>query len=182
MTRIIAGMFKGRPLSVPAAGTRPTTDRVREALMSRLETLREYENARALDLYAGSGALGFEALSRGAGAVTFVDSAHPARTVLVANARSLGVEEDVTCVRSSAEAFLASSQEEYDIVFLDPPYDTPLAAVNDVLASLAPRIAQGGVVVAETSAQATDLIWPVPLTDLGARDYGGTSLHWGQRR
>ena len=111
MTRVIAGEFGGRALTVPKSGTRPTTDRVREAMFSRLEHAELVRGAVVLDLFAGSGALGFEALSRGASHVTFVDSALPAVRVIEDNIRTLGVGTRAEVRRESAAAHLKRSQD-----------------------------------------------------------------------
>src|SRR5215212_8363551 len=120
--RVIAGSYKGRRLQAPPGlATRPTSDRVREALFSILGA--RVESARVLDLFAGSGALGIEALSRGAAAATFVDNAAPAIRALEANLRD--VEADATVVRAEVRRFLGGasrSARQYDLVFLDPPY------------------------------------------------------------
>nr|BFF20984.1 hypothetical protein GCM10025730_45050 [Promicromonospora thailandica] len=106
MSRIVAGVVGGRSIAVPAKGTRPTSDRVREAVFSRLEHLDVLDGARVLDLYAGSGALGLEAASRGAAAVTLVDSARPATDVARRNVTTLGLA-GVRVVTDTAERFAA---------------------------------------------------------------------------
>ncbi len=107
VTRIVAGSVGGRSIAVPAKGTRPTSDRVREAIFSRLEHLDVLDGARVLDLYAGSGALGLEAASRGATAVTLVDSARPAADVARRNVAALGLT-GVRVTTETAERFAAS--------------------------------------------------------------------------
>ena len=120
--RVIAGQWGGRRLQAPSGeSTRPTSDRVREALFSILAP--RIEGARVLDLFAGSGALGIEALSRGAAAATFVDSAAAAIRAVRANLEALGIEAEV--VRADARRFLggaSAAARQYDLVFLDPPY------------------------------------------------------------
>ncbi len=119
--RIVAGAYGGRRLTAPRGGrVRPTSDRVREALFSILGTVA---GARVLDLFAGSGALGIEALSRGAAEATFVDSAPAAARAVRANLDALGIGAEVR--RADARAFLRSARaggRQYDLVFLDPPY------------------------------------------------------------
>ena len=118
--RVVAGAFKGRPLRAPRGlRTRPTADRVREALFSMLG---DVQGARVLDLFAGSGALGIEALSRGATAATFVESDPAALTAIHRNLDAVGAEAEVR--RQDALRFLARSRQAYDLVFLDPPYDS----------------------------------------------------------
>lgn len=121
--RIIAGEWKSRRIApVPGRGVRPTTDRVREAWMSILAT--RIEGARVLDLFAGSGALGLEALSRGAAHVTFVERSHRAARTLQRNIRALGAGPDTTLVRGDAMTHLRSLEPfAYDLALADPPYD-----------------------------------------------------------
>jgi len=125
--RIIAGRWKGRRLQpVKGRDVRPTTDRVRESWMAALgESLRD---SRVLDLFAGSGALGLEALSRGARDVTFVERARGSLTTLAGNIRLLGAEELCTIVRGDAMAFARGlDADRFDLVLADPPYDKPFA-------------------------------------------------------
>ena len=126
MTRIVAGSAKGRTLAVPKSGTRPTSERVREALFSRLDHMNVLEGAVVLDLYAGTGALGLEALSRGAATATLVEKASGAARVATSNVRSTGLSARV--VTADARAYLAARSGqvlsgEVDLVFIDPPYD-----------------------------------------------------------
>lgn len=128
MLRIIAGEFKGRRLKTPATDkVRPTADRVREAWFSILQ--QSIPEARVLDLFAGSGALGFEALSRGAVSVDFVEKHQASLTVIRENATTLNVESRVTIHRSDALRFAERLQPNaYDVAFADPPYVTDDAA------------------------------------------------------
>ena len=128
MTRIISGRAGGRRIQAPpGSATRPTSDRVREALFSRLEHLDVLQGARVLDLYAGSGALGLEAASRGAAAVVLVEQARPAAAVIRRNAASLADVLPGVHVRAEpVERALAAApqpQDRFDLVLLDPPYD-----------------------------------------------------------
>ncbi len=125
--RVIAGTARGRKLVAPAgAGTRPTSDRVREATFNALGSLGAVEGAVVLDLFAGSGALGIEALSRGAERCTFVDSDRAARAAVAANLAATGLAGRATVVAGSAERHLAELAEQgmvVDLALLDPPYD-----------------------------------------------------------
>ena len=173
--RIVAGTHRGRRLAVPTGrGTRPTSDRAREGLFSSLLSLVDLEGARVLDLYAGSGALGLEALSRGAGAATLVESDERALTVLRANAASLGLAAEV--VAEPVERFLAGPPQPYDVVVLDPPYDLD---VDPVLVALVPWA--GDVVVVERRTRGPAPTWPAGLEPLRSRRYGEATLWYGSR-
>lgn len=182
MTRIVAGVAGGRRLEVPDAGTRPTSDRVREALFSRLEHLDVLDGTRVLDLYAGSGALGLEAASRGAGEVTLVDKARGAVAACRRNVAALGLPR-VRVVAAAAAAYLAMAQATagaWDLVFLDPPYDVAEPALADVLAALAPHLAPGAVVVVERSGRSPEPAWPAGLEPFDRRGYGETTLWFAE--
>lgn len=183
MTRIVAGRARGRLLAVPRGGaTRPTADRVREALFSRLEHEGVLEGARVLDLYAGSGALGLEAASRGAAHVVLVDSAPAAAAACRRNVASLGL--DGVAVRAQAvSAFLAGDAgAPYDLVLLDPPYDLPETALATVLGALVVHgwLAPGAVVVVERSARSPEPRWPTGLVRYAGRRYGETRLWFAE--
>src|SRR5579863_7544327 len=122
--RVIAGTFRSRPLEAPSGlATRPTSDRLRETLFNVLAP--QIEGARFLDLYAGSGAVGIEAKSRGAAEVTLVEQSPTALRVLRGNLHRLGVHDEVSVVQSSVAVFLKKERAtaQFDLVFLDPPYD-----------------------------------------------------------
>ena len=173
MTRIVAGAAGGRRLAVPPGRrTRPTSDRAREGLFSALGDLT---GARFLDLFAGSGAVGLEALSRGAVLATMVESDAGAVRVLRANAAALGLPgADVRPVK--VERFLDEAAEPYDVVFLDPPYALDIAPV---LLRLPPWV--DDVVVVERAGRDGPPTWPGGLTGGKARRYGDTTLWYGQR-
>ena len=151
--RVIGGTFRSRTLQAPAgAATRPTSDRLRETLFNVLAP--RIERARFLALYAGSGAVGIEALSRGAADAVFVERASPALKALRANLARLEIREGASVVASSVTAFLraASAGERFDVVFLDPPYDAAgeYATVLGVLGGRAAGLlAKGALVIAE---------------------------------
>jgi 16S rRNA (guanine966-N2)-methyltransferase len=171
--RVIAGTFKGRRLQAPPGlDTRPTADRIREALFSILGP--RVEHARVLDLFAGSGALGIEALSRGARAATFVDNGAPAIRTVVANLEAVGADAEV--VRAEARRFLGGasrSARQYDLVFLDPPYRLAASLGRDLSAALPAVLAPGAAVVAESDRRAP-LEIDLPLED--ERRYGDTLI------
>jgi 16S rRNA (guanine966-N2)-methyltransferase len=147
--RIVAGSFKGRTLHAPrGSDTRPTQDRVREALFS---VLGQVEGARVLDLFAGSGALAIEALSRGAAAATMVDSSRSAIAAIRRNLDELGVRAEVR--HQTAEAFLARAcreQRQYDLVFVDPPYGRASGLRARLSATLSPVLAPRARVIVES--------------------------------
>ena len=171
--RVISGTWGGRRLQAPpGAATRPTSDRVREALFSVLGA--RVAGARVLDLYAGSGALGLEALSRGAAAATFVDSAPAAVRAVRANLAALGAEAEVR--RQDARRFLGGAREEareYDLVFLDPPYRLASRVGGELSEALPPVLAPGATVVSESDRR-HPLDLDLPLSD--ERRYGDTLI------
>ncbi|MEE3850719.1 16S rRNA (guanine(966)-N(2))-methyltransferase RsmD [Gordonia sp. LSe1-13] len=177
MTRIIAGELRGRRLTVPDAGTRPTSDRVREAIFNIVVTRADLDDADILDLYAGTGALGIEALSRGAAHATFVDSRRRATSVISANIGACGLGSSATVVTRPVASFLSSGDGEVDIAFLDPPYDLPDDTMTADLAALAARwMAPGGLVIVERAVRAPQTQWPDALTVLVRKAYGDTRV------
>lgn len=176
MTRIIAGRARGRRLRVPADGTRPTSDRVREALFSSLESVVRLSGSRVLDLYAGSGALGLEALSRGAAHVVLVDDARSAVAAMRGNARAVGLA-GAEIRRADAMQYLRRADGEFDLVLADPPYDLPDAEVVGLLAMLAGGwLARGAVVVLERGARGPEVPWPQGYGDTWRREFGDTRV------
>ncbi|WP_427171209.1 16S rRNA (guanine(966)-N(2))-methyltransferase RsmD [Arthrobacter sp. 92] len=186
MSRVVAGVAGGTPLvSVPGSLTRPTTDRVKEALFSRLEAFNVVAGARVLDLYAGSGALGVESASRGAETVDLVESDAKASEVCQRNADMLnGVvgRKVVTVHRSRVESFLDRTVQgtEWDLVFLDPPYPLDEPAMSSVLDGLSPHLAEGAVVVVERSSRSPEPGWPASLERFAERKYGETTLWFAE--
>ena len=178
MTRIIAGRAGGRRIAVPARGTRPTPDRVREALFSALEHDPGLAGAAVLDLCAGSGALGLEALSRGAAHALFVESDRRAAAVLRRNLADLGLGGQVR-VAPAAVVLAAPADQAYDLLLADPPYDVPDAEVAGWLDLAVGNgwLASGAVVVVERAARGGPFGWPPPLRQLRERRYGDTVLH-----
>ena len=178
MTRIIAGSVGGRRLEVPKGDlTRPTSDRVREAVFSGLDARGVLQGARVLDLFAGSGALGLEAASRGAAEVVLVDSSRGAAEVARRNVTKLGMR--ATVVLSSVQRFLTGrTPVPQDVVFLDPPYGIGENIVSEVLATLvaAGWLAPGGLVVLERSSRTVEPHWPEGLVRDGIRRYGETVI------
>ena len=181
MTRIVAGSAKGRTLAVPKSGTRPTSERVREALFSRLDHMNVLEGATVLDLFAGTGALGLEALSRGAARATLVEKASAAARVATANVRATGLSARV--VTADVRAYLgARSGEaltgEVDLVFIDPPYDIAEEDMATVLSALAPWVGPDSLIVVERSTRAPAPTWPPFLVLEDTRAWGETVAYF----
>jgi 16S rRNA (guanine(966)-N(2))-methyltransferase RsmD len=167
---------------VPRNGTRPTTDRVRESLFNVLAARLDFEGAAVLDLYAGSGALGLEALSRGATSAVFVESDRRAAGVLAGNVRALGVTgAEIRCA-PVATTLASSTDRPARLVFADPPYEVASADVESVLAALSSGgwVAPGAVAVVERAASSAVLRWPQPWTADRDRRYGDTRLEFGE--
>ncbi len=181
MTRIIAGAARGRRLAVPSGGARPTTDRVRESMFASLDhLLGGFAGARVLDLFAGSGALGLEAASRGAGVVVLVERDRPSAAVARANAGVVGVP-GVRVVTASVSAHLAGTPAPFDLVLADPPYVTTAAEVEAFLGDLTRGwLAPDAVVMVERATRGGEFTWPSGLVALRQRTYGATTLWYGQ--
>ena len=187
MTRIISGFAGSRELKVPRTGTRPTSDRVREAIFSALDARDVITGARVLDLFAGSGALALEALSRGARSVTMVEKAPPAGALLKVNAeliRSAGKLDALSTrvVIASVAAYLGNAPSElFDIVFVDPPYELSEAEVSHCLELLVPYLAEDAEVVLERSTRTGLPELPAEIILDKSKAYGETTIHWLSR-
>lgn len=183
MTRIIGGAAGGRRLQTPRGdATRPTSDRVREALFSSIESWAgSLAGLRVLDLYAGSGAVGLEAWSRGAEAVTLVESDRRTAALVAANARDLGFWAAHVVAASVAATLGRPADAPYDLVFLDPPYPLDDASVAADLAALADHgwLAPGALVVVERSVRSPEPAWPAGIEPGRRRAYGETVLWYG---
>jgi 16S rRNA (guanine966-N2)-methyltransferase len=176
--RVIAGRLGGRRLrSVPGDATRPTSDRVRESLFAILGD--RVRDARVLDLFAGSGALAVEALSRGAASAVLVEPAPAAVSVIRSNLETLGLDAAATVRRTRAEVWLRSQRDgAFDLALLDPPYDVQIGYLAGVLARLArTALAPGATVVLEATSRGEAPPWPDELEPAEPRRYGGTALH-----
>jgi 16S rRNA (guanine966-N2)-methyltransferase len=181
MTRIVAGSAGGRRLRVPPEGTRPTSERVREALFNALDAADELTGARVLDLYAGSGALGLEALSRGAADALFVESDRRAADVLRANLRDVGLGGTV---RSGQVVQVLGGEPDlpYDLALADPPYGLPASELHAVLTRLAHGgwLSASGLVIVERATRDGDIAWPAAYRPMRLKRYGDTALHWAE--
>ena len=183
MTRIIAGFAGSRELKVPAAGTRPTSDRVREAIFSALEARDAISGAAVLDLYAGSGALALEALSRGASRAVLVEKNPKAAAITSANCeiirRAGNLEAASTKVVTAAvNSYLGQANDRFDVVFIDPPYDLPNSEIESCLAALVPALNEFAEVVLERSTRDVQPSLPDGLTLARTKAYGETTIYW----
>lgn len=177
MTRIIAGTAGGRRLVVPSGtSTRPTADRAREGLFSSLQSLIDLEGARVLDLYAGTGAIGLEAVSRGAATATLVDDDPRALTAIRSNVEALGLA--ATVVDAEVLRFLAGEPDPYDVAVVDPPYDLD---VDPVLTALLPWLTDEAVVAVERRTRGPAPLAPEGLQLERSRRYGEATLWYFSR-
>ncbi|MFE9690427.1 16S rRNA (guanine(966)-N(2))-methyltransferase RsmD [Micromonospora sp. NPDC005806] len=186
MTRIVAGTFGGRRIvAPPGAGTRPTSDRVREALFSAVQAELDLDGARFADLYAGSGAVGLEALSRGAEHVLLVESDARAARVIRENIALLRAAPAARLVTGKVGTVLAAGPggDPYDVVFADPPYAVPDEELTAMLAALVDGgwLAAHALVIVERSSRTGPVTWVDGITGERSRRYGETALWYGRR-
>jgi 16S rRNA (guanine966-N2)-methyltransferase len=183
MPRVVAGAARGRRLAVPPGqGTRPTSDRAREGLFSTLGSLLgAWAGRRMLDLYAGSGAVGLEALSRGAAHVLLVESDARAAATVAANIATLGLP-GAEVRRGRVERMVADGLPgpAYDVVFADPPYDLGDGALAAVLTGLRSALADGAVVAVERATRGGEWVWPAGFEPLRSRRYGEATFWYGR--
>lgn len=190
----MSGFAGSLALNVPRSGTRPTSDRVREAMFSALDARDAVRGARVLDLYAGSGALGLEAASRGAASVVLVERNAAAAKVCMANvaviAKAAPANAAPRCdvVVSSVHGYLKLGDltlgdltlddegGRFDLVFIDPPYDLPEAELAADLAALVPLLAVDATVVVERSTRSPEPTWPPSLAPKRSKTYGETAV------
>lgn len=192
MSRIIAGAAGGTNLkSVPGDATRPTTDRVKEALFSRLESWDVLHSARVLDLFAGSGALGLEAASRGARQVTLVEKAAKAVAVCQHNAGTVNralKAEAVQVQRGSVDTVLdgyfdaekGHPLKTFDVVFLDPPYPLTESDLGRALEKVTHVLTENATVIVERSSRSPEPAWPTGLEPIADKKYGETRLWFAE--
>ena len=184
MTRIISGFAGSIVLKTPGAGTRPTSDRVREAIFSALESRGLIDGARVLDLYAGSGALGLEAASRGASVVRLVERTGPGAAACRTNAATLlkrapaDSHLDIDVSPRLVQSFLTTNPETWDLVFMDPPNDLDEAELAENLRAVEPRLAPDATLCLERSSRSPEPRWPVGIERARRTDYGDTTLWW----
>ncbi|MCC2277437.1 16S rRNA (guanine(966)-N(2))-methyltransferase RsmD [Streptomyces sp. ET3-23] len=185
MTRVIAGTAGGRRLAVPpGTGTRPTSDRAREGLFSTWQSLLgTLDGIRVLDLYGGSGAVGLEALSRGAGHVLLVEADARAARVIRENVRVIGLPgAEVRTGKAEQIAAGAAPSAPYDVVFLDPPYAVTDDEVREILLTLRAGgwLAEDALATVERSTRGGEFRWPDGFDALRARRYGEGTLWYGR--
>ncbi|WP_007516659.1 16S rRNA (guanine(966)-N(2))-methyltransferase RsmD [Pseudofrankia saprophytica] len=184
MTRIVGGVAGGRRLAVPpGTGTRPTSDRAREGLFNSLTTLVDLSGARVADLYAGSGAVGLEALSRGAAHALLVERDPAAARVARRNAAELGLTGAEVVVGAVERVVDTTVGQPYDVVFLDPPYALADVRLADVLHRLVDQrwLDKDGVCVVERARRSPPPAWPDGLVEVRSRGYGEAVLWYGCR-
>ena len=184
MTRIIGGLVGSRKLASPAKSTRPTSDRIRESIFSSLESRNALDKAAVLDLYAGTGALGLEALSRGASLALLVENNKQAAAVCIKNARLIqdALEDEDHLVAAKVQIqpvqkFLDANTYAFNLVFIDPPYEITNAEVEQNLESLLESLAKDALVLVERSARAE------PISHDGyelleTKNFGDTAVYW----
>ncbi|MER5469287.1 16S rRNA (guanine(966)-N(2))-methyltransferase RsmD [Streptomyces sp. NPDC002935] len=186
MTRVIAGLAGGRRLAVPpGTGTRPTSDRAREGLFSTWQSLLggPLEGERVLDLYAGSGAVGLEALSRGAGHTLLVEADARAAKVIRDNVKSLGLPgAEVRSGKAEQIVRTAAPEAPYDLVFLDPPYAVSDDDLREILLTLRTGgwLADDALVTVERSTRGGEFGWPDGFEAVRARRYGEGTFWYGR--
>jgi len=184
VTRVIGGAAGGRRIAVPpGTGTRPTADRVREALFSSLESeFGSFDGLAVLDLYAGSGAIGLEALSRGAARVVLVESDRRAAEVISANVRAVGLPGATVLTRPVEKVAAGDPPAVFDLLYADPPYNLETVELQEILVALADGgwLADDAVVVVERGKR-EPWEWPEGFAALRDRKYGEARLWYGHR-
>lgn len=175
MTRIVSGTAKGRKLKVPKAGTRPTSERAREGIFSRLEHYGYIKGCCILDLYSGSGALGLEALSRGAARVICVEAAPAAVQIIKENCRSCDLPVEV--VAQKVQSYLQQEDlPKFDLIMLDPPYALEESKLTADLELCAMHLAEDGMILVERSKKSPEPGWPAGIFLDDCRKWGDTRV------
>lgn len=186
MTRIIAGIAGSRHLVGPASPTRPTSDRIRESIFNRLENWDALSGAKVLDLYAGTGALALEAVSRGAAMAVMVEKDSKAAAVCIKNSlliqdslQAAKTEAETKVVNKSVENFLGMPKEvSFDLVFIDPPYEVTNAEITANLQNLRHLLADEAVVIVERSSRSGEFQTPAGFNAEDCKNYGDTNVFW----
>ncbi|WP_081618207.1 16S rRNA (guanine(966)-N(2))-methyltransferase RsmD [Mycobacterium sp. 155] len=182
MTRIVSGRYGGRRIAVPARGTRPTTDRVRESLFNVLAARLDLAGVAVLDLYAGSGALGLEALSRGAASALFVESDRRAAAVIADNIAALGAAGATVRCAPVTGVLAGAAARPVDLVFADPPYEVAVAEMEALVTALVEGdwVRPGAVMVVERAASGPLVRWPDGWEPWRERRYGDTRVEFAE--
>jgi 16S rRNA (guanine966-N2)-methyltransferase len=185
MTRIIGGLVGSIKLASPAKSTRPTSDRIRESIFSRLEARNAVEATTVADLYAGTGALALEAISRGAAEAVLVERDGKAAAVCVANTYTVqkalgkqGIDVATKVVNKSVKQFLLENQVKLDLVFIDPPYEISNEEVSENLEALLPTLNKDATVIVERSSRDQQPELPAGYELDDAKNYGDTTVYW----
>lgn len=186
MTRIIGGIAGSRQLASPAKATRPTSDRIRESIFNRLAAFDLITDSRVLDLYAGTGALALESLSRGAKSAILVEKDGKAAAVCNQNATLIkkalekeGFFESLCeVVHKPVASFLKANNDEFDLVFIDPPYDVPNEEITQNLVDLLPWLINGANIMLERSSRSELPELPDGLELIEEKSYGDTNVYW----
>ena len=186
MTRIIAGLAGSLKLASPAKVTRPTSDRIRESIFSRLEARDVIDGAKVLDLYAGTGALALEAASRGASFVRLIEKDGKAAAVCSANckliANALAKEEidlDAKVIHKSVQAFLEGAPDQkYDLVFIDPPYEVGNSEISQNFQALKNHLIESATIVLERSSRDSQPAFGEGYKLEDTKNYGDTVVYW----
>ena len=188
MTRIIGGYAGSLRLGSPAKSTRPTSDRIRESIFSRLEARDALTGSVVLDLYAGTGALALEAISRGAVAALLVERDGKAAAVCIQNSlliqKALAkqeIEVETKVVNKAVASYLGSASHKFDLVFIDPPYEVENAEVEENLTALLPLLNEDATVIVERSSRSGAITLPVGYELEESKNYGDTEVFWLNR-
>lgn len=187
MTRIIAGIAGSRQLAAPASPTRPTSDRIRESIFNRLDNWDALSGANVLDLYAGTGALALEAVSRGASSAVLVEKDAKAAAVCTKNAgfvldalKAAKATADIKVAQKSVDGYLNAllTTSKLDVVFIDPPYDIENSMVEANLAALLPHLHERAIVILERSSRTEPVTLPAGYELEDEKNYGDTTVYW----
>jgi 16S rRNA (guanine966-N2)-methyltransferase len=186
MTRIIGGIAGSRQLTSPAKSTRPTSDRIREAVFNRLEARELLSNSSVLDLYAGTGALALEAMSRGAAKAILVEKDGKAAAVCIKNAQLITkalekegrIDFSIRVAHKAVNAFLITENQLFDLVFIDPPYEVTNQEVLTNLQALQPMLSENAVIILERSSRSAKPELPPTIQLDDEKSYGDTAIYW----
>ncbi len=184
MPRIIGGTARGRQITVPKSmRSRPTSDRAKEGLIGTLEDMAGLSNARVADFYAGTGSVGLEMLSRGAVHCLLVEADPRVADSIRSNAADIGLSgAEIVCAKAEDVATASPRGEPYDVIFLDPPYETHHGQINSVLSDLCQNgwLTSGGLLAVERATRTPEPVWPKSVQGKRARRYGDATIWYGR--